>query len=46
MLGRKYDTREEYGRGQAAVDRQLAACRQPAALVPGGPRQPRQPADR
>jgi hypothetical protein len=46
MLGRKYYTREEYDRGQAAVDRQLAAYRQPAAQVPGGPRQPRQPRSR
>ena len=35
MVGRKDYTREEYDRGQAAVDRPLAAYRQSAALVPG-----------
>ena len=46
MLSRKDYTREEYDRGPAAVDRQLAAYRQPAAMVPGGPGQPGQPGQR
>ena len=37
MRGREDCTREEYDRGQAAVDRQFAT------LVPGGKRQPGQP---